>query len=132
MRQSVLLFALVLIMGCAQQNIAPVDDEQAGSEIKVTADNVGELKEFTITAKQFEFEPSTLTVGKGDIVKLIITSADVTHGFVIDEFGISETIEPGKMINVEFVADKAGTFTYYCNIPCGAGHSNMRGTLEVE
>jgi heme/copper-type cytochrome/quinol oxidase subunit 2 len=32
---------------------------------------------------------------------------------------------------VTFVADKAGTFTWRCNIPCGAGHQHMTGKLVV-
>ena len=32
---------------------------------------------------------------------------------------------------VEFVADKAGTFSFRCSVPCGSGHQLMQGTLVV-
>lgn len=92
----------------------------------------GEVKEFTMTAKQWEFEPSTITVNKGDTVKLHITSVDVTHGFGLPEFGVNENLEPGKAVDVDFVADKTGTFTFFCSVYCGGGHSHMKGQLIVK
>ena len=32
---------------------------------------------------------------------------------------------------VEFTADKAGTFNFYCNNYCGQGHPDMSGVLVV-
>ena len=90
------------------------------------------VKEFAITAKRFEFNPSTITVNKGDKVKLTITSTDTTHGFSLPDFNINERLEPNQPVTVEFVADKLGTFTFRCNIRCGSGHSTMSGTLIVK
>lgn len=93
----------------------------------------GEVKEFNMTAKQWEFNPSTITVNQGDTVKLHIESIDVTHGFRLSEFKISEQLEPGKTVNVEFIADKTGTFTFACTVSsCGSGHSGMNGQLVVK
>lgn len=89
-------------------------------------------KEFEMTARQWEFQPSAITVQKGDRVKLRITSVDVSHGFKLPEFGVDERLEPGRQLNVDFIADKAGTFTFFCNVLCGSGHGEMRGTLVVE
>ena len=36
-----------------------------------------------------------------------------------------------KPVTTEFIADKAGTFTFYCSIPCGRGHGSMHGKLIV-
>ncbi|EKD79277.1 MAG: hypothetical protein ACD_41C00115G0001, partial [uncultured bacterium] len=57
---------------------------------------------------------------------------DVPHGFSLPEFDVSETITPGKTTTVEFVADTVGTFTFACNLVCGAGHTGMNGTLIVQ
>lgn len=89
------------------------------------------VKEFDIIAKQWSFEPDTIIVDKGDMVKLRIKSVDVDHGISIPEFGVNERLKSGKTVKVEFVADKTGTFTFFCNVICGAGHNNMRGTLIV-
>ncbi len=90
------------------------------------------IKEFSMTAKQWSFDPETITVKKGDHVKLTIKSIDVTHGFAIPDFGVSENLEPNKEIVVEFDADKTGTFTFFCSVFCGSGHASMKGTLVVE
>lgn len=113
------LLLVALVSGCVQ--------------VKDTGNQAtGKLKEFTVTAKQFEFNPATITVNKGDTVRLTITSLDVPHGFRINEFNVNARIEPGKTAAVEFIADKSGTFTFFCSVVCGAGHSDMKGTLVVK
>jgi cytochrome c oxidase subunit II len=89
-------------------------------------------KEFTIHAKQWEFEPATITVSEGDTVILHLTSDDVSHGYSISEFGVHSSFSSGETKTVEFVADKKGTFTTKCSVPCGSGHGSMTGTLIVE
>jgi len=93
---------------------------------------INTVKEFTMTAERWEFTPRTITVNEGDTVKLRINSIDVTHGFGLSAFGINEKLSPGDIIDIEFVADKKGTFRFLCTISCGAGHSGMRGQLIVE
>lgn len=91
-----------------------------------------EIKSFTLTAKTWSWEPSTIKVKKGDTVKLTITSVDVPHGFSLPDYGINQTIEAGQTTTVQFTADKTGTFTFSCSIFCGEGHSDMKGALIVE
>ena len=90
------------------------------------------IKEFNVIAKQWEFVPNPIVVNEGDTVILNIKSIDVAHGIAIPTFGVSERLNPGKEIIVEFIADKKGTFTFFCNVQCGSGHSSMRGQLIVE
>jgi len=85
-----------------------------------------------ISAKQFEFIPSTFTVKKGMPVRVILTSQDVTHGFAIDQFKVNVKVEKGNDTIVDFTPDKAGTFDFYCSIFCGIGHGGMRGQMIVE
>lgn len=91
-----------------------------------------DVKEFTVTAKSWAFDPGTITVHKGDKVRLKITSVDVTHGFKLEDFNVKLNLEPGKTQIVEFVADKAGTFSFFCSVYCGEGHRQMKGQLVVE
>lgn len=90
------------------------------------------IKEFTMTAKQFDFTPSTITVSEGDKVKLTVTAEDVPHGFAIDELDIQQDLEVGKPTTIEFTANKKGTFRFYCSLFCGQGHKEMEGQLIVE
>ena len=117
------LLSLVLIAGCKGQD--------SGTQT-TGAVPTGEVKEFTMTAKNWEFEPSTIRVNQGDQVKITVTSVDVTHGFAIPAFGVSERLTPGKSEVVEFFVDKKGTFGFACSVFCGAGHNLMEGQLIVE
>ena len=132
-----LVLGIFLISACSQQkpeNVVgqgtPVPQQTSGNAVEQTGTQ-GEVKEFKITAKQFQFNPSTIEINKGDKVKLVITSTDVPHGFAITEYGINERLEPGKPVTVEFTADKQGTFTTFCSVICGAGHLGMKGKLIV-
>ena len=126
----ILVFGVILVSGCAQygaQPTQPITTDPAPSQSVAT----GTVKEFDLTAKQWEFSPSTITVNKGDTVKLHISSIDVTHGFGLPDFGINKTLSPGSTVDIEFVADKRGTFTFACTIICGSGHGGMNGQLIV-
>lgn len=108
-------------------------DSSATSQSTVLdAQAAAEPMKVTIVARKWSFLPATFKVKKGDRVQLQITSIDVRHGFELPEYGISGTLEPGKAFTTEFVADKVGTFSFFCNVFCGAGHSIMRGTMIVE
>ena len=73
-----------------------------------------------------------IVVNQGERVRLRIRSEDVVHGFAIGRLGVDAgPIEPGKMTTVEFVADRAGEFTFYCTMWCDPNHARMRGILEV-
>lgn len=76
-------------------------------------------------------ENPTITVHKGQRVIIELRTLDITHGFAIDEYDIRVYILPGETVTVSFIADKEGTFTYYCNVFCGVGHPHMRGILQV-
>lgn len=86
----------------------------------------------SVQASQFTFSPSTITVNKGDTVRMTVTSADVNHGLSIPAFGVSKSIDAGATVTVEFVADKTGEFPFFCSVFCGEGHGQMRGTLIVK
>ena len=115
--------SIILLSACSQE--AKEDNVDFGTQN-------GEFKEFKIVAKQFSFEPESIEVDKGDKVRLIVTSADVPHGFAILEYGINERLNPGEHVTIEFTADKEGTFTAFCSVFCGSGHLGMKGKLIVK
>lgn len=104
----------------------------ADTELQQPAPSVPTTKSFTITASQWAFSPNTITVKQGDTVRLRVNSIDVAHGLLIQGYNINKTINPGETVQIEFVADKKGTFTFLCSVQCGAGHPDMRGKLVVE
>jgi len=90
-----------------------------------------DVKVIRITAKKFDFTPSEISVKKGVPVALELTSSDRVHGFSLPDFKLTAKIEPGKVTRVVFTPDKAGEFTFSCNIFCGSGHEDMAGRLVV-
>ena len=100
----------------------------------VTASGQGgeQPRAIVITAKRFEFVPSTITLKKGETVKLVVTSEDVTHGLFIRPLKIDTDLTPGKTEELTVTPQTAGTFTAICHHFCGAGHGNMKLTVVVE
>ena len=84
-----------------------------------------------ITARRFTYSPSVVTLKKGEPVVLEFVTADIAMGFNAPDFNIRADILPGEVSRVRFVPDKAGTFTFLCDIFCGEGHEKMSGTLKV-
>ncbi len=94
--------------------------------------NAPQAKEFTVEASQWTFSPSTITVNQGDKVKITLVSKDVSHGFALPDFGFSLKAGAGETASGEFTAGKPGTYVFFCNVPCGEGHRDMKGTLVVK
>jgi nitrite reductase (NO-forming) len=86
--------------------------------------------EITVTAKFATFEPATITVAKGQTVKLTVTSTDTRHTFTIDELGIDIAVGAGQTATKEFTVEQAGTFAFYCAVPGHRG-AGMEGTLKA-
>ncbi|HSC35741.1 MAG TPA: Sec-dependent nitrous-oxide reductase [Thermodesulfobacteriota bacterium] len=109
------------------------DAAKAGGEKIVRGDGKVEV---WMTAIRSHFNPEHISVNEGDQVVLHITSLerarDATHGFGIDGYNVNLSLEPGESQTVEFVADKAGVYPYYCTEFCSALHLEMMGYLLVE
>ena len=97
----------------------------------VTGSGAPGNKVIKLTAKKFEYSPAEITVKKGEPVVLEVSSEDVKHGFTLPDFGIRTDIKPGSVNRISFTPDKAGRFSFACDVFCGAGHEDMSGTLIV-
>ncbi|MFA4887819.1 MAG: cupredoxin domain-containing protein [Candidatus Nanoarchaeia archaeon] len=141
---SFLLLALVLITACEttptpQPFVSPPQVEkpvQPPTSIEPTSpptqpSSTSTVKEFTIRAFQYGFEPNLIEVKKGDKVIIHAFSSDTTHGFNIPIYNVNLVLDGPEKKTVEFIADKHGSFHFRCSIPCGHGHSGMQGTLVV-
>ena len=84
-----------------------------------------------VTAKRFDYTPSEIKLKKDVPVVLEFTSEDVPMGFNVPDLGARTDIVPGKVTRMRLVPDKVGSFTFYCDIFCGAGHEDMSGTIVV-
>jgi len=88
-------------------------------------------KRIEITAKQFEFQPSEITVKKGQPIVLVIKSADVAHGLRFRELNLNVKIDKGGTAELPFTPDKTGDFVGHCSVFCGPGHGGMTLTMHV-
>ena len=96
---------------------------------------VAEPKVFEVVARRFSFEPATIEVVEGDMVRLLVRSADGPHGVEIKAFKVKNAVpraKPGdSAVTIEFVAAAAGEYPILCSEYCGNGHKDMTGTLVV-
>lgn len=91
-----------------------------------------EVRTITMEAGSFYFAPDAIRVNVGERVRLVMTSADMMHDFNIDELGVRLPItQAGETSTVEFVANQAGTFEYYCSVGDHRANGQV-GTLIVE
>lgn len=84
-----------------------------------------------ILARRFTYSPNQITLKQGVPVVIELRSADVLMGFSVPDFNVRTDVVPGKVARVRLTPDKAGTFTFLCDIFCGSGHETMSGTMVV-
>src|SRR5215471_638422 len=82
------------------------------------------------------FTPDIITAKVGDKVIVHLTNQetteDATHGFAVPTRNVMVCLDPGETTTVEFVADRAGSYSFYCTEFCSALHLEMQGWLIVE
>lgn len=144
----VVALVLIVVLGGAfllfkGKSVAPVMEETVPAGDTTTPDGPAggvtvevtlpaQVKEFSVDAVPYSFSPSSMTVNKGDTVKITLKNKQGTHDLKIDEFKVgTRTLSAGEEQTITFVADKAGSFQYYCSI---GNHRamGMWGTLTVK
>lgn len=70
-----------------------------------------------LTAKNFAFSQTTITVKKGQKVKIELAVTEGMHDWVVDAFNAkTKVVTANNTTSVEFVADKTGEYEYYCSV----------------
>jgi len=95
------------------------------------------VKTFVLDGENFKFimngfDNPELKVNEGDTVRIEFKSVGGFHDWVLDEFNAAtEKVNEGGLTFVEFIANKKGTFEYYCSV--GQHRANgMKGVFVVE
>ncbi len=87
---------------------------------------------FDISGVDFAYDKKEIRVKKGDTVTINFRSDEGFHDWVVDEFNAAtERVNEGGTTSVTFVADKVGTFQYYCSV-MNHRQQGMIGYLIVE
>jgi len=104
----------------------------AATDSNTTSMDGGEPVTVSLSGKNFEFSQKEIRVKEGDTVTINFTNESGTHNWTVDEFDArTQTIQGGSSASVTFVADKKGSFEYYCSV--GQHRAlGMVGTLIVE
>ncbi len=117
---SSLLAACAGPSAAAPANVKPTNSVQA-VEVRAT--------------DMLRFEPATITVKRGTVVRLTLTSTGVLeHDWVVDNLDgkkVQVHAGPKASATVEFTPTAAGTYEFYCSIP-GHREAGMKGTLIVQ
>lgn len=92
------------------------------------------ITEIEVSGKEFSFSPSTISVKRGDKVRIVFKNVGkMTHNFVVEELDIrTSEIAPGETDTIEFtVPDDGSSLTYYCSV---GSHRvlGMEGKFSVE
>ena len=72
---------------------------------------------FTIVARNYRCEPSVIAVdreGRSVLVKVTIRSEGARHIFSIPDLEIRRSVERGKEVTLEFLAERSGVFDFGC------------------
>lgn len=133
----VVLVVAVLALGYVQITGLTIGDKSFQT-FDLTEDEDPDTPERDISMDivQGDFDPRHIVVKEGETVNIHLTGVSIadgfeTHGFAIKEFGVDETVDIGETKTVTFVPDQAGTFSFFCSVFCGQGHTGQVGTLTV-
>lgn len=132
----VVVFALVFLVACApaqevqpQQTtepaavITPADDVQQESvqqetvqeqepEAEVVETYLG-TRNFVMTVDRRGFSPSVLTVPSDYRIRITLSNEDSDeHTFDLPEFGIAENIPGKRTVQIDFISDTRGEYTW--------------------
>jgi heme/copper-type cytochrome/quinol oxidase subunit 2 len=116
-RHTVLAVAAVALAGGTLAALAP------GSP--------GQVREFSVSGRDYAFSPARIEVQKDDLVKITFTAGDIAHSFTIDGYRISKRAGAQQSVVFEFRADQPGSFPFYCNLTQDSKCREMKGELIV-
>ena len=77
------------------------------------------------------FEPSRITLRRGEAARIVLSSADGEHCFAIDALRIEKRIVPGRPTRLDLTPDRPGVFPFYCCLESGERAGVERGELTV-
>lgn len=99
-------------------------------EAPVSPGSAASAKIFSVSISRNSYEPSTITVNRGDNVDLRLTATDGDYDWSLPAVGYYQAMKRGEMKRVVFDAALAGTFRFECRDFCPAGKT-ISGQLIV-
>lgn len=130
---SAALIALILTIGaCAGATTTPSQNPatSAPSPSSAASSSAVEITVGTDTGAELKFDPASLTVVAGAIVRVTFENhATVPHNLTFKDpinLATSTVVAPGMSGTVQFTAPSSGDYAFACTL-----HPGMGGTLTV-
>lgn len=115
---SFLVFIVSLIIGGIYASLFYSPPSQEAQREKTPIPKNASRKVFKLQGGNYYYSLKEIKVKKGEVVRIELVVVGGTHDWVVDEFDArTELVSAGQKTIVEFVADKAGKFVYYCSMP---------------
>lgn len=141
----VILFAVAVILIIKSAKMEDVETlnsvdttdttSTASSSVSVSVEKdevVPNVVEIVVKGGNFLFAPNSIKVKQGDKVNINFINDEGFHDLKIDEYAVATKIlKKGESEVVSFIADKKGSFEYYCSVGTHR-QMGMTGTLVVE
>ena len=90
------------------------------------------IKEIKMFAENWKWTPNVIRVPQGTRLRIRIENIEAPHRFTMKGYKVKVQLPEGETTMVEILADKLGTFRWYCSRPCGNGCPKMTGKLIVD
>jgi heme/copper-type cytochrome/quinol oxidase subunit 2 len=87
--------------------------------------------EVAVKVSKSGFEPSRITVRRGETTRLVLTATDVEHCFAVDALRVEKRVVPGRPTRFDLAPGQAGVFLFYCCLESGDAAKVERGELTV-
>ena len=93
--------------------------QQTPSTGEITISNTNPTREIVVEASEYKFTPSTVTIKKGESVKITLKNAGaMPHDWFVENMGGAsiDMTSAGSTNSIVIKASQTGTFTTYCSI----------------
>ena len=92
-------------------------DLEVGIDTSLDLDTSLNVSEVYVEGFNFGYSVDEIRVKQGDLVRLRFVNEGGFHDWVLDEFNAStKQLQDGEEETIEFVADRAGEFEFYCSV----------------
>jgi nitrite reductase (NO-forming) len=84
-----------------------------------------------VSAKEFGFTPSTLTMKAGQPTVVVLTNdGSIEHDLSVSDAGFKLAVPAGQTGQKVLTIPKPGTYPFHCSVPGHEG-AGMKGTISV-
>jgi len=106
-----------LEMSVPQPTNTMLEPEQKVSDSLKNQGILGTITSIDVSASNFAFTPAEIVVNHGDTVQINFINTQGMHNFTIEGIAAkTKTIQAGSSEQLTFVADKVGSFPFYCSV----------------